>query len=553
MLAAAVVVLAGHGVAQPASASHLKGGYMSAAIDSQAQMTIHFKSFQRYEDCALPRSTGVGITITGPDGTTQVDAWMTVPGTRCLGETILYEGDQTVDLTDPDPAIGFGPTPPPGIYTLTHSTCCRVAGIINSSDANFSLHSSVRLVPGTATGSPHYIGATSTGAAQGYGYRGDVTAVDPDAGTLQYGLAQKGDANAPFYDLGAPDSNVVALTGSIVTVPAATTATWDVGDYFIYKTAAIDDQGDRADQDILVTVTDNKPPEFDVLPDPYTVTAGSSSVLPIGATDPDNSSTAKTDTVTITHGTLPAWAAWTTTAGNPATAELTVNPPAGTAGMFLVPLEAIDDDPLVTLLDSKVLRVKVVPAVPAVGSTTTTTPTGATVHFDAIDGATYECSLDGGEWTPCTATTELTGLAAGHHVFRVRQTSDVGPGSPLVIEFDIAGVPAAAPPVTAAPSPSVPAAHVCVSRRSVRMHWRVPKGAKHGRFTVVVNGVRRASLSRSARSFLVKLAGRTKSTVRVRVSTRSRGRKLATTRTYRVCAGKVARKPLRSLKLRYVR
>jgi hypothetical protein len=557
-LAGAIALLCALAVAQPASASHLKGGSLSTAIDSAGLMTIHMKNYMRYQGCSTATGNfNAGVTITAPDGTTQVGTTLSLPATRCLGATILYEGDGTVDLTDPDPAIGFGPNPPAGVYTVTHSNCCRVSGTINSSNASFSLTSTVRLVTGQATGSPRYVGTTSTGAARNYDYNGDVTASDPDGGTLVYGLAQRTDASAPYYDDGAPDTNVVSLTGSLASVNAATTGGWNVGDYFVYKTQAIDDQGDRTDQDILVTVTDNKPPAFDALPDPYTVTAGTADALAIGASDPDNSTTAKSDTVTISHGTLPDWASLTSTAGNPATADLAVNAPVGAGGMFLVSLDAADDDPAVTLLDSKVLRVKVVPAAPNPGSgpTSTTTDTGTTVHFDAIDGATYECRLDGGAWAACTATTELTGLAAGHHMFSVRQTSDVGPGRALDIEWDVAAaaVAVAVPPiVTAVPAASTPVAHVCISRRDVRLHWRVRKSVKTGRIKVAINGVQRASLAPSARSFLVRLAGRMKSTVRVRVSTTSRGHKLATARTYRVCAGKVARTPLRSLQLRYV-
>lgn len=552
-LVAAITVIAALGAVSPASASHLKGGSISTAIvDSTGNMTIHLKNLERNTSCSIAGETyEPTLEITAPDGTTQVEVDASFPATRCLGETIVYEGDETVDLNDPDPDRGFGPDAPAGVYTVSLSDCCRVSGIINSSDSSFSLSSRVRYIPGQTTASPRYIGSTSTGAAQGYEYRGDVTAADPDGGTVSYGLTQKDDVNAPYYDSGAPDTNVVSLVGSLATVSAAVTGGWNVGDYFVYKTQANDDQGERADQDILVTVTDNRPPMFDALPDPFTIAAGSASVLPISASDPDASGP-KIDTVSISRGALPAWATWNTSDGNPATAQLSLNPPVGVGGIFLIALEAADDDPIVTLLDSKVLRVRVVPAAPAPASGPAVTTTGATttVRFDTVAGASYECSLDGGDWTICTGTSSFDGLAPGRHTFRVRQTSDAGPGAPLTIEFDVAGAPAAAPAAPATAAAPAQAAAQCVSRRTLTVHWRLRKGVKPGRFTVSVSGKRPVSLPASARSAVVRMAGKPRTTVKVKITTRARGRKLGITRTFRTCDAKVKHPRLRSLLLR---
>jgi hypothetical protein len=550
VLVAAIAILGVLGTAGSASASHLKGGYLSTAIDSTGHMTIHIKNIERRVGCTtVGQSYGAPLTITAPDGTTQVDASAPVPATRCLGQTIFFEGDVVVDLADPDPNVGFGPSPPPGVYVVSSSNCCRVAGIINSAATSFGLTSHLRFVPGQATASPRYVGTTSTGAAQGFDYRGDVTASDPDGGALTYGLTQKADSNAPFYDAGAPDTNVVTLDGSIAGVAAATTAGWNVGNYFVYKTRAIDDQGDSADQDILVTVTDNKPPAFDPLPDLFAVPAGTAAVVPISATDPDNT-VVKNDTVSIDHAALPYWATWISTPGNPATAQLSLNPPVGVAGMFLIALDAADDDPNVTLLDSKVLRVSVMPAppVPAAEPTATTTASGTTLQFDAVEGATYECSIDDAEWRSCTGTTYVAGMAAGHHTFRVRQTSDVGPGAPLTMGWDVVEEAA----TVAEPAPAAPAVQGCVSRRQLRLHWRVRRGVKPGRFEVKVNGKHYKWVAAKSRSATVKMAGMPKATLRVRVSTRSRGRTLATTRTYRICATEVERPTMRTMVLNYV-
>lgn len=552
-LVGAALAAAALGAAGPANASHLKGGSLSTAVvDATGTLTIHLKNLERRAGCTVAGQTyDPTLEIVAPGGAGAITISPAFPATRCLGETIVFEGDATVDLADPDPALGFGPDPPAGLYTVSLSNCCRVGGIINSTDSSFSLMSRVRHIPGQTTASPQYLGSTSTGAARGFEYRGNVTAADPDGGTVGYGLMQKDDSTAPFYDGGAPDTNVVTLLGPLASVSAAVTGTWDVGDYFVYKTQANDDQGDRADQDILVTVTDNRPPAFDALPEPFAVPAGSTTVLPISAGDPDNSG-AKIDTVTITHGTMPAWASWSSSNGNPATAQLSLNPPVGVGGIFLIAIEAADDDPQVTLLDSKVLRVAVVPSAPEAvsGATTPTTDAITTVRFNAVAGATYECSLDGGEWKACTGTSEFPGLAAGQHALRVRQTSEAGAGAVLTVEFAVASATAAAVPAALPVAAAPIAAKRCVSRRQAVVHWRLRKDVKPGRFTVSVTGKRPLSRPAWARSAVVKMSGKPRGTVKVKITTRFRGRRLGITRTFRTCDPRVRPGTLRSLLLR---
>jgi hypothetical protein len=45
-------------------------------------------------------------------------------------------------------------------------------------------------------------------------------------------------------------------------------------------------------------------------------------------------------------------------------------------------------------------------------------------------GSTYECSLDGGPWQPCTSVKDYGGLSQGEHNFRVRATDAVGNTDP---------------------------------------------------------------------------------------------------------------------------
>jgi len=57
-----------------------------------------------------------------------------------------------------------------------------------------------------------------------------------------------------------------------------------------------------------------------------------------------------------------------------------------------------------------------------------TTATDATIYFTSTepDGATYQCSVDGGEWYDCDSPQVLTGLDDGEHTFAVKATDAAG-------------------------------------------------------------------------------------------------------------------------------
>jgi len=68
------------------------------------------------------------------------------------------------------------------------------------------------------------------------------------------------------------------------------------------------------------------------------------------------------------------------------------------------------------------------PAAPALlgGPDNRTTGNSAHFEFSAEPGATLECSVDGGSWTPCPPVLDLVGLAPGKHALEVRQVDLAG-------------------------------------------------------------------------------------------------------------------------------
>jgi hypothetical protein len=94
-----------------------------------------------------------------------------------------------------------------------------------------------------------------------------------------------------------------------------------------------------------------------------------------------------------------------------------------------------NDSPLTTThwtIDTKAPAVPVLSGVPS----DPTNKTSAKIKFTGEDGAWFECSLDGADYSACSAPATnghsqatLTGLALGDHTFRVKQTDAAGNGS----------------------------------------------------------------------------------------------------------------------------
>ncbi|HEY4095284.1 MAG TPA: hypothetical protein VGM33_07240, partial [Baekduia sp.] len=109
--------------------------------------------------------------------------------------------------------------------------------------------------------------------------------------------------------------------------------------------------------------------------------------------------------------------------------------------------------------------------------------------------------------------------------------------------------PAAAAAPAAGPAP-VAVRKACISRRSVTLHWIVPKGRRVTSFTVNINGKRYANLPGRRTGVNVRMNGRPAQVVTVVVTARTRsGRKFGTTRRYQTCGGKLAGLPLATIRL----
>ncbi len=166
-----------------------------------------------------------------------------------------------------------------------------------------------------------------------------------------------------------------------------------------------------------------------------------------------------------------------------------------------------------------------------------------TLLWVAEPGTSARCRLDGGEWTPCSSGVTWAGLAAGDHVAEVELVDAAGNVSQVLrtswrVEAD-SSAPASAPAATPAPA-TTPAPALCASRRSFRIHWTLPRGAKAKRFRIRVDGRPVATLPARARAWTVDLRGRGPATVRVSVQAEGTRGARGTVRVYRTCRGKAA-------------
>lgn len=439
-LVLAATVLTVLACAAPAMASHEKGGFLSTNVSASGHLQGTLVYMTR-GTCTVGASGGsFPVAVTEPDATPQT-VTVQLTDVQCLPNLIVMRGTFDVDLST------WGGQQV-GDYVTSFSSCCRVAGIINVTSTSTYFESKVRSVVGTATAAPRIESNVATGIGVGYEYRQNLNASDPDGGTVSY-LSQAGQPNGPDTDIVSFQPN-----GDVV-IPAATTATMANGDNYVYKVRVVDTQGDYSERDVLLTATtSNHPPVIGGLPAPgddVVVAPGTTRTIQLSATDPDAA-----DAVTLDASSLPPYITFSQTPGNPASATLTIAPPAGTPTQAVgINLDAVDDN-AAPLTASANLQVKI--ATPPItkldgapsAQTDDATPSFA---FSATPaGSTFECRIDGGAWAACTSPYAAPALADGPHIFDVRATSQgIADPQPAHADFTVDTAAPARPAILTGP------------------------------------------------------------------------------------------------------
>jgi outer membrane protein OmpA-like peptidoglycan-associated protein len=451
-LLAVLACLAGLGAILPAaaSASHEQGGSISASVTAGGRLQGTFDYLTR-GSCVVGTSTGAyPITIRNPLGSTAVANTNVGRYVRCVPNSTTVRASFDVDL-----ATAFNGDAPDGEYLVTFSTCCRVGGIINGSTTDTTFRAQVRKTSGRSSSSPVMTSEVPAGVAKGYAYSEFLNASDPDGEALTY-TSRAGHADGPATDV------ILLSAAGEVSIPAATTATFTNNQFYVYKVRVIDTQGEFGERDVLLRVTaNNAPPAVTGLDGstPYRVTAGTTRQVTFGAADPNNASP-KVDTVTITGIGVPAWATLTTTPGNPATAALTLSPPAAMAPVTLgMNFDALDSDTTVPLRGSSNIRVAVVAAAgtPAFGTAPSAVASSASFTFTAGGAVAFQCRLDGGTWTACQSPWRPAGLADGRHTAEVRALNSLGDPSPAAaLAWTHDTLAPEAPAILSAPAAATP-------------------------------------------------------------------------------------------------
>jgi len=193
-------------------------------------------------------------------------------------------------------------------------------------------------------------------------------------------------------------------------------------------------------------------------------------------------------------------------------------------------------DDVVTHAPAGVAQVLVL-TVPHGGSATLVDEAGEAVDVVVLDGVgTYR-------YDTASATivfTPVPGFTGTPPAVRYHVTDAYGTVRTATFSARVDDAPATSPDPPAEPAaPQTPPARSCVSRRSMTLHWYLPRGARPVRQTVRVGGRAAIVLGRSARVVTVSLQGTT-GTVRVRIAARNAaGRRWDASRTYHPCRARM--------------
>lgn len=328
-------------------ASHFRGGFMPLQITAGGQLTGTITALWR----KTRAETSFDFSVYSASDTTYSNelAFFTADG------SVIDDSNPNFDVAQAPVAFDLS-TFPDGQYLIRYDSCCRISGISNVGDDDFSLESRVTKRTGFSSGAPNLSSNIITVIPQGSPYSQNLNASDPDGGGLSYQFLV-----GNFFPDNGPNSEIPGINvnsrGKIL-IPASSTSQFTNGQLWVFKVRVTDSQGEYSERDVLLTVvqTGNNPPVIAGLntETPYQVNPGQTLTINFSATDPDE------QIVTLSATGLPSWASFIQTSGNPATGTITLNPTSANAGEFVgINIEAIDDDPSFPLLDSQFIQVGV--------------------------------------------------------------------------------------------------------------------------------------------------------------------------------------------------
>lgn len=178
----------------------------------------------------------------------------------------------------------------------------------------------------------------------------------------------------------------------------------------------------------------------------------------------------------------------------------------------------------------------------------------ATFTFSSNEPASrLQCNIDAAGFVPCSSPLTLSDLSIGGHQLQVRATDPTGKQGPPASRTWIVEIPQ---PLTQAPGQSaktaavrftqvasLPSAKRCISRRTMKITVRSPKGGPKVKTAQARIGGRKAKTRRGAGAITLSLKGLPRGTFVARVKvTLTDGRVVNGTRTYRTCAKKSAKR-----------
>jgi hypothetical protein len=374
-LVGAALISAGLLAAAPAAhASHLQGGFFTASITADGHLKGTMTYLQR-GSCTVGDQHAEQVNLQSPTGEVLTNRSISGLATVCRATEGVYEIPFDFPL-----ATTFSNGTPDGDYTISWRNGNRISGIANYANSNsgyVALSAQVHKTTGQTTSAPILGSNAATGISVVRQDPQSLNASDPDGGTLTYQTALKNppSGSPSRTDADAPDSDIVAIDANgVLSIPSA--SSYSPGALYVYKLRVTDSQGDFADRDVLMTVAPagQAPPNINGLASAYTVKPGETKVITFSADDTSTSP----NNVTLSPAGLPSWATLTQTTGNPATATLTLSPPANlpdTVAGINVDATTTGQPPLTS---TKTLRVTVqspvVTPTPTTSTPTTTAP-----------------------------------------------------------------------------------------------------------------------------------------------------------------------------------